>query len=237
MFGTLDQLRFMLEKNFDGRHFWIPSQTDKGLLIDGMFFPATSEQVLSLEELREARNAKKKDPEYLNRPTIIICNPNALFYHHMINPPNSYWLSFFIKKGINVLGWNYRGYGATKGTPTPYNIKADGESMLYFVLNELQIKGKIGIYGRSLGGVVATHLSANFPDKISLLIADRTFGMLKDVSLRKFSGAGTKFLYDLVTLKWETHNDQNFLDVRFLQINKYFSRNASKSLLVTQSMM
>ena len=104
----------------------------------------------------------------------------------MVNSPNSYWLSFFLKKGINVIGWNYRGYGETSKTSTPYNIKSDGESILHFLINNMQIKGKIGIYGRSLGGVVATHISANYPEQISLLIADRTFGNLKDVSTRKF---------------------------------------------------
>ena len=189
----------MLEKNFDGRHFWVKSQTDKNFEIDGMFFPCTSESVLSNEELKESRDALKKDPDYLSKPTIIICNPNALFYHHMVNSPNSYWLSLFLKKGINVMGWNYRGYGHTKGTCTPYNIKSDGESILNFLLSELQVKGKIGMYGRSLGGCVATHVAAKYPDKISLLIADRTFGNLKDVSTRKFTGKGTAYLYDLVT--------------------------------------
>lgn len=101
----------MLEKNFDGRHFWVPSKTDRNLKIDAMFFPSTSEKVLSKEELKESRDSKKALPEYLTKPTVIICNPNALFYHHMVNSPNSYWLSFFLKKGVNVVGWNYRGYG------------------------------------------------------------------------------------------------------------------------------
>ena len=58
IFGTIDQLKFMLEKNFDGRHFWIKSQTDKNMNIDAMFFPATSEKVLSASELKESRAAK-----------------------------------------------------------------------------------------------------------------------------------------------------------------------------------
>ena len=46
IFGTLDQLRFMIEKNFDGKHLWVKSQTDN-FNIDSMFFPATSEKVLT----------------------------------------------------------------------------------------------------------------------------------------------------------------------------------------------
>jgi pimeloyl-ACP methyl ester carboxylesterase len=105
-------------------------------------------------------------PAYLKQPTIILCNPNALFYHHMVNSPNAFWLNFFLKQKCNVMAWNYRGYGNTKGTPSPYNIKTDCEHVLKFVLDDLKIIGKVGVYGRSLGGVVATHIAATFPDKI-----------------------------------------------------------------------
>jgi pimeloyl-ACP methyl ester carboxylesterase len=124
-----------------------------------MFFPSTNETVLTKKDLA----SKTNNPNYLNLPTIIMCNPNALFYHHMVNAPNAFWLNFFLKKGVNVMAWNYRGYGHTKGSPTPYNIKVDGEAVLYFMLNELKLEGNVGVYGRSLGGVVATHIAAKYP--------------------------------------------------------------------------
>jgi hypothetical protein len=61
---------------------------------------------------------------------------------------------------------------------------------------------------------VATHLAANYPDKIEFLLADRTFGNLKNISTRKFLGKGTNALFDLISLKWETNNDINFLKVK-----------------------
>lgn len=149
----------MLEKNFDGRHLWVKSHLD-GNPIDAMFFPTTTEKVVLKNELKDK---EKGLPQYVNCPTVLICNPNALFYHHMVNSPNAFWLNFFLKKGINVMAWNYRGYGKTPGTPDPYNIKTDGEDLLNFILKDLMIKGKVGVYGRSLGGVVATHLAANYP--------------------------------------------------------------------------
>lgn len=121
-------MKFILEKNFDGRHFEIPSHLDK-VKIDAMFFPASTEKTLTASELEET--ALK--PAYLNMPTIIMCNPNAFFYQHMVSQPNAYWLNFFLKKGMNVMGWNYRGYGETPGYPTPYNIKTDAESVLFFL--------------------------------------------------------------------------------------------------------
>lgn len=39
-----------------------------------------------------------------------------------------------------------------------------------FLRNELKLQGKLGVYGRSLGGIVATHL-AKVMD-IDLVIAD-----------------------------------------------------------------
>lgn len=108
------------------------------------------------------------------------------------------------------MAWNYRGYGATPGSPTPYNIKTDGESMIKFMLDYLGLQGNFGVYGRSMGGVVATHLASKFPDKIKLLLADRTFGNLKTVAKRKFLGAGSSLLYNVISVKWETDNDINF---------------------------
>jgi hypothetical protein len=51
IFGTLNQMRFMLEKNFDGRHFWIKSH-DGSVKIDSMFFPSTNEQVVFGDETK-----------------------------------------------------------------------------------------------------------------------------------------------------------------------------------------
>ena len=97
------------------------------------------------------------------------------------------------------MAWNYRGYGNTPGNPTPYNIKLDGESILNFVVNTVKVKGQIGVYGRSLGGVVATHLAAKFPDKICLLFADRTFGNLETISKRKFLGESSLTLFNFIS--------------------------------------
>ena len=72
------------------------------------------------------------------------------------------------------------------------------------------------MYGRSLGGVVACHLASKFPNKIDLLFADRTFGNLNTISKRKFLGSASTFLMNLISMKWETNNDINFVNVLFL---------------------
>ena len=57
--------------------------------------------------------------------TFILCNPNAMNYQQMINYPHAYYMKYFLNKQINVLVWNYRGYGRTKGRPSPDNICQD----------------------------------------------------------------------------------------------------------------
>ena len=38
-------------------------------------------------------------------------------------------LTLFLDKGINVIAWNYRGYGRSTGSPTPNNLKLDVEAV------------------------------------------------------------------------------------------------------------
>jgi alpha/beta superfamily hydrolase len=59
------------------------------------------------------------EPRYRSLDTFILCNPNAMAYQHMINYPHAYYLKYFLNKQINVVVWNYRGYGRTKGDPSP----------------------------------------------------------------------------------------------------------------------
>jgi hypothetical protein len=52
--------------------------------------------------------------KYLEKSTIIMCNPNALIYQWMITSANAYWLDFFLRRECNVVIWNYRGYGQSE---------------------------------------------------------------------------------------------------------------------------
>ena len=65
----------------------------------------------------------------------------------------------FLDKGINVFTWNYRAYGRSQGKPSPDNLKKDIEEVYKFLREKLKLRGKIGIYGRSLGGIPSSFLS------------------------------------------------------------------------------
>ena len=57
--------------------------------------------------------------------TMIMCNPNMGYAEPSIY--NSEWLEFYLDFGINVVLWNYRGYGSSTGTPSPTNNRNDAE--------------------------------------------------------------------------------------------------------------
>jgi hypothetical protein len=97
-----------------------------------MFFPCTGENVISIDN---------PSGQYLDKSTIIMCNPNALLYQQMVTSPNAYWLNFFLKRDINVMCWNYRGYGLSEmkwyESINPYMCKVDSEKVLEFVIKKM----------------------------------------------------------------------------------------------------
>lgn len=140
----------------------------------------------------------------------------------MVTSPNSYWLSFFLKRGINVMCWNYRDYGMS-GSPyfasiNPYNCKLDSERVLDFCLSNLKLRGKMGVYGRSLGGIAATHLANRYPNLIKALIADRTFSELDQLAERRVIGSCTRFLFKFISFNWRALNDRNFIEAKCYKI-------------------
>ena len=77
----------------------------------------------------------------------------------MVHSSHSFFLNYFQKLEFNVFVWNYRGYGLSTGTPTPSNLKSDIDLILKYLKTDLNISGKIGVYGRSLGGIPSSQVS------------------------------------------------------------------------------
>lgn len=150
LFGDYDQCRFMLNKSFQGKHLRIPSL--KGRVqpeIDCMFFPCTLNDEIRLfepgsrnESLNTMDDGGIDRCKYLDKPTIIMCNPNALIYQWMISSANAYWLDFFLRRECNVLSWNNRGYGASQQSIFSPNIdmnqqRIDAERVVHFMVNTM----------------------------------------------------------------------------------------------------
>lgn len=144
-----------------------------------------------------------------------MCSPNALIYQQMVIAPNAYWLNFFLKRDINVICWNYRGYGESTISwfdfLSPSKSKRDAERVIEGSIDFLKLKGKIGVYGRSIGGITANHLAATYKDLIDILIIDRSLNELQGVAESKLRGSITTTLFKQFTNGWVCKNSENYL--------------------------
>eukprot|EP01071_Lankesteria_metandrocarpae_P006043 Lankesteria_metandrocarpae@DN4220_c0_g1_i2.p1 len=108
-------------------------------------------------------------------PTVIYYNTNASFYE--ISYRQEAWLHFYLQRGVNVFMCNFRGFSRSTGNVSPHNLRADA-AQIYEYLRGFGC-GPIGVHGRSVGGVCATHVAASpGADDIQWLFADRTFSSL-----------------------------------------------------------
>jgi hypothetical protein len=209
LFGETEQMGNVLSKNFEGEHRIITDTAfNPSSIIDSMFF--------TYNGVTPDDNDYKLD--YKEKTTFIICNPNAMFYQHMINYPHAYYLRFFQQRSFNVMIWNYRGYGLSKGSgccgdspcatsTSPSNIKKDAESVLRYMRQQIGLRGKIGVYGRSLGGIAATHLMSY----VDMVIVDRSFANFDDVIERKFFGQKAVCLYKFALCCQKANNAESLV--------------------------
>lgn len=85
---------------------------------------------------------------------------------------------FYQQKELNLAVVDYRGYGASGGTPTFAKLIKDAHCLLKAVSKELTKKGgrqDLWVMGRSLGSVSALELAYHYPDKIKGLIIESGF--------------------------------------------------------------
>lgn len=116
----------------------------------------------------------------------------------MVHQSHSFYLRYYLDKGINVLTWNYRGYGRSKGRPNPENFKKDVKMIYDYLVNNIKVRGKIGVYGRSLGGIPTSYISP-FAD---MVIIDRSFSNFTEMAKWKYHSAFADFLLKFGSCGW-----------------------------------
>ena len=130
------------------------------------------------------------------RATLIFSHGNGGNISHRLDK-----LRIFHGLGLNVLLYDYRGYGKSEGTPNEKGVYADVQAAYDFVVKEKNVPpGEIVAYGESLGGPVAAHLAANNP--VKALILDSTFTNLQDMARSR-----SPLLAGLVQSKFDTLAD------------------------------
>ena len=102
---------------------------------------------------------------------------------------------------MNVFVWNYRGYGRSNGKPTPEILRSDVDEIYAFLRSpEIGFRGPIGIYGRSLGGIPASHLA----QKVDMAIVDRSFASLDQIARWRLKSKFASYLLRLGSCGWQT---------------------------------
>ena len=128
--------------------------------INSNFF---EEHPYSLEETSFTSEGKSLEAWLISHPenskTVLYFGGNGFLMQtapHII--PN------LIDNDVNLLVFNYRGYGNNDGEPSIEGIKEDGMAAYQFLTQEQGIKPEnVVLHGHSLGTMVATHIAANQP--------------------------------------------------------------------------
>jgi len=114
IFGTFEQLRTEMELRYPSAET-VFLRTNDHKLIHGYWIPGRAPHGSNGHGL----------------PTMIMCGPNAMYAEQA--QYDSDMLNFYTENGINVLVYNYRGYGLSQGSPTLSKIRLDAETVVMYV--------------------------------------------------------------------------------------------------------
>ncbi|MDB2576977.1 alpha/beta hydrolase [Planctomycetota bacterium] len=97
-----------------------------------------------------------------------------------------------VAMGFSVLLYDYRGYGASTGSPDEAGTYLDAEAAYRWVTSEAGFDpSKVVAYGRSLGGAVALELALRQP--VAGLFLESTFTSIPDMA---------ELFYPWIPLRW-----------------------------------
>jgi hypothetical protein len=151
--------------------------------------------------------SNNKGEKLCSKNLVIVCGPNLTPFENLINS----WDidNLYLLNDIDILFWNYRGYGFSEGSADFNNVCEDILNVYDYITAHYQYN-KIAVHGLSIGGVPACHLASK--RIINLIIADRTFGSVQDI-INTFP-FGQKVLYYLAKILWFpfVDNTTNFMN-------------------------
>lgn len=127
--------------------------------------------------------------------TIIFCHGNGGNISHRLDK-----IRMLIGLGLNVLIFDYRGYGASSGTPSEEGLYSDAEAAFGYLVNMRKVSSqRLIVYGESLGAAVAINLARKHD--VGGVIIEGGFSSVKDMGKRIYPfipGVMYKSRYDVV---------------------------------------
>ncbi|MBA7644291.1 hypothetical protein ES703_52033 [subsurface metagenome] len=110
------------------------------------------------------------------RGVVLFCHGNAGNISHRLES-----IQIFHRLGLSVFIFDYRGYGQSEGRPTERGTYADAEAAWRYLVEERRINpNEIIVFGRSLGGAVASQLAQSHAP--GALIIESAFTSLPDIA-------------------------------------------------------
>lgn len=112
--------------------------------------------------------------------TLLFLHGNAGNISHRLQT-----LEIFHQLHLNVFIIDYQGYGLSKGTPSEQACYKDALAAWHYLVSERQVnKDKIILFGRSMGGGVASWLADKHD--AALLVLESTFLSIPDMAKRLY---------------------------------------------------
>ncbi|MFC2069779.1 alpha/beta hydrolase [Chloroflexota bacterium] len=132
-------------------------ETEDGLRLSGWFIP-------------------KED----SRGVLLFCHGNAGNMGHRLDS-----IRLFRQLELEVFIFDYRGYGESEGKPTEMGTYEDAEAAWRYLVDKRKVDpSKIIVFGRSLGGGIASRLASRHTP--GALILESTFTSLPDVAATSY---------------------------------------------------
>lgn len=133
--------------------------------------------------------SSEKGKPTVNNQCAIISGPNGAFLQYFAM--ESQYIKMYLDMGLQVVLWNYRGYGQSTGTPTISDCILDAQAVYNFSKRFLNLNPKV-THGYSIGGPPAAILALNNP--FASLVVDRSFCNFVNVPLLIFVRSLMKYL-------------------------------------------
>jgi fermentation-respiration switch protein FrsA (DUF1100 family) len=114
------------------------------------------------------------------RATLLFCHGNAGNISHRLDS-----IRIFHNRGLNVLIFDYRGYGTSEGSPDEKGTYRDAETAWTYLISEKHADpNRIVLFGRSLGGGVAAEMAKRH--RAGALILESTFTSVADIGRKLY---------------------------------------------------
>ena len=150
----------------------------------------------------------RRDINSPRKKLMIICGPNGVPLQLFAR---NFKFDKYLDLNMDVLFWNYRGYGFSKGHPSYTYLRTDVLELFDEVKKNNNYE-RFAVHGISIGGIPCCHLAAN-RSEIEVMICDRNFGRLDNIVQSFPYGKYLFYLYKFLFFQ-SSDNVENYLNVK-----------------------